>query len=71
MQNTKTFIYNLEKMRKEIHDLRWKYHHCIAFERNYIAEPQIKVYENTSIIDVSMSIENIKKTDMELMYDAY
>ncbi|MGI6537346.1 MAG: DUF4432 family protein [Caldicoprobacterales bacterium] len=45
-----------------------KYHHCIAFERNYIAEPQIKVYENTSIIDVSMSIENIKKTDMELMY---
>lgn len=45
-----------------------QYHHCIAFNTNYTATPGIKVYENSSIIDISMVIENHKKTDMELMY---
>jgi len=45
-----------------------QYHHCVAFNINYLATPNIKVYENSSIIDISMTIENLKKTDMELMY---
>lgn len=45
-----------------------QYHHCVAFNTNYVAIPNIRVYENSSLIDVSISIENLKKTDMELMY---
>ncbi|HHU48977.1 MAG: DUF4432 family protein [Caldicoprobacterales bacterium] len=48
--------------------LRGQYRHCIAFNINYTATPSIKVYENSSIIDVSMSIKNNRKTDMDLMY---
>ena len=31
-----------------------QYHHCIAFNTNYVAIPNIRVYENSSLIDVSI-----------------
>ncbi len=48
--------------------LSGSFHHVVGFVCNYIAVPKIKVYENSSLLDVSMSIENLKNTDMELMY---
>ncbi|HHT89943.1 MAG: DUF4432 family protein [Bacillota bacterium] len=48
-----------------------RYHHREAFNSNYIARPQITIYESSSILDVSMVIENLKGTDVELMYMAH
>jgi len=45
-----------------------QYHHMVAFNYNYIAEPLVKVYENSSVFDISMKIINLRKTAMELMY---
>lgn len=45
-----------------------QYHHIVSFNHNYLAEPYIKLYENSSILNVSMSITNLKDSDMEYMY---
>jgi hypothetical protein len=45
-----------------------EYHHRVAFNHNYLAEPFIKLYENSAILHASMTITNLKNTDMELMY---
>ena len=45
-----------------------QYHHKVSFNYNYIAEPEVKVYQDSSVFDISMHITNVKKTDMELMY---
>ena len=45
-----------------------EYEHISAFRDHYIAEPFIKLYEDSAIISVSMSVMNLKHTDMELMY---
>ena len=48
-----------------------KYEHKVAFNHRYLAEPQVKIHENSSILDVSMQITNLLKTQMELMYLAH
>lgn len=48
--------------------LSGEYHHTIAFQTNYLAQPEIRFYENLSIIRITMTIENLKNSDMELMY---
>lgn len=45
-----------------------EYHHIVAFNHNYLAKPYIKLYENSSIYSISMSITNLKNSDMQLMY---
>jgi hypothetical protein len=45
-----------------------QYQHMVAFKHNYLAEPFLKVYEASSVMDISMTITNLKQTDMELMY---
>lgn len=45
-----------------------QYRHRIGFNHNYIAEPFVKVYEDSSVMDVSMSITNMRQVDMEHMY---
>lgn len=45
-----------------------QYHHIVSFNHNYLAEPMVKLYEDSTVIDVSMKITNLKNTDMELMY---
>jgi len=45
-----------------------KYEYTVAFNHHYIAEPQITIYEDSSIIDITMKITNLLKTQMDLMY---
>jgi hypothetical protein len=45
-----------------------QYNHIVGFNHNYLAEPIIKIYEKSSVFNVSMKITNLKNTDMELMY---
>ena len=47
------------------------YHHVAAFGQNYLAEPLVKVYQNTSRLRGNMVITNLKKTPMELFYLAH
>jgi len=44
------------------------YEYNRAFGDNYFAKPVVKLYENISIIDVSIKIENLSNYPMELMY---
>ena len=44
------------------------YEYNRAFGDNYFAKPVVKLYENNSIIDVSIKIENLSNYPMELMY---
>ncbi|MEI7989229.1 MAG: DUF4432 family protein [Chloroflexota bacterium] len=48
-----------------------KYQHTIAFAHNYVAEPQVKFYEASSLLTISMSITNLKQSEMDLMYLAH
>jgi hypothetical protein len=48
-----------------------QYQHTVAFSHNYVAEPSVKMYAGSSMCRLSMSITNLKDTDMELMYLAH
>lgn len=48
-----------------------QYQHTIAFSTNYCAEPFIKLHADSSLIGISMTIRNLKLTEMELMYMAH
>jgi hypothetical protein len=48
-----------------------RYRHIIAFNHHYLAEPAVKIYDSSALLDVSMRITNLKKTEMELMYMAH
>jgi len=48
-----------------------RYRHVIAFNHHYLAEPAVKIYEASALLDISMRITNLKKTEMELMYMAH
>lgn len=40
----------------------------MAFKYNYLAEPMAKLYSGSSVFKVSMTITNLKKSKMSLMY---
>jgi hypothetical protein len=48
--------------------LSGQYRHTVAFGTNYVAEPLVKLYAGSTLFDVSMTITNLKQTEMELMY---
>jgi hypothetical protein len=48
--------------------LSGQYHHIVAFSHNYVADPLVKLYLGSSLIDVSLTVENLKCSPMELMY---
>ena len=48
-----------------------EYRYDLAFSVHYIAKPLIKLYEGSSLIDISMRIENRSGYPMELMYMAH
>lgn len=48
-----------------------QYRHTIAFSHNYVAEPLVKLYVDSSLINVSMTVTNLKRTPMEMMYLAH
>ena len=48
-----------------------RYRHTVAFSYNYVAEPLVKLYANSSVFTIAMSITNLKRTPMEYMYMAH
>lgn len=48
-----------------------RYQHTVAFSYNYIAEPLIKLYAGSALMDISLDVHNLKRTPMELMYLAH
>jgi hypothetical protein len=47
------------------------YQHTVAFNHNYVARPQLKLYADSSCLPLSMTITNLKRSDMGLMYLAH
>ncbi|KPL78819.1 hypothetical protein ADN00_06255 [Ornatilinea apprima] len=45
--------------------------HTVAFNASYTARPCVKLYANSAIFDVSMTVTNLKNSDMPLMYLAH
>lgn len=43
----------------------------VAFNHNYLATPLVKLYAGSSTMPVSMTIQNLKRSPMELMYLAH
>jgi hypothetical protein len=48
-----------------------RYQHTVAFSYNYVALPLIRLYAGSTIIRASMTITNLKQTEMEWMYLAH
>jgi hypothetical protein len=48
-----------------------QYQHTVAFNHNYLAEPLVKLYAGSSLFRVTMSITNLKNSNMEFMYLAH
>ena len=48
-----------------------QYQHTVAFNHNYLAEPLLKLYANSALLDLTMTVTNLKRSDMELMYLAH
>ena len=48
-----------------------RYQHTVAFSTNYVAEPRTTLHEDASLFGVSMTVTNLKRTPMELMYMAH
>lgn len=47
------------------------YQHTVAFSTNYIATASISMGANSALLDVTLSVKNLKKTPMDLMYLAH
>lgn len=48
-----------------------RYQHTVAFSHNYSAEPLVKLHADSSLVHASMTITNLKRSPMELMYLAH
>jgi hypothetical protein len=48
-----------------------EYRHTLAFTCNYAARPLVKLREGSAMFSISMRIENLKRTPMDLMYLAH
>lgn len=48
-----------------------KYRHTVAFNFNYTAQPLTRLHENSALVQVEMTITNLKNTAMPLMYLAH
>jgi hypothetical protein len=47
------------------------YQYTVAFNHNYVARPSIKLHANSSRMPLSMTVKNLKRSEMELMYLAH
>jgi hypothetical protein len=47
------------------------YQHTVAFSTNYVAEPLVKLYAGANSCHISLTVTNLKRTPMELMYLAH
>jgi len=48
-----------------------RYQHTVAFGLNYLAEPLVKLYAGAAVFPVSLTVTNLKRSDMDLMYLAH
>lgn len=48
-----------------------QYQHTVAFNYNYVARPLVKLYAGSTLFRVTMTITNLKHSNMELMYLAH
>jgi hypothetical protein len=51
--------------------LTGQYQYTVAFSHHYVAKPLIKLYQGSTLIQIKMSITNLKKTGQELLYLAH
>ena len=51
--------------------LSGEYEHTVAFNDHYVARPEVRLYAGSSIFSISITISNLKKTPMSLMYLAH
>ena len=47
------------------------YHHTVAFGCSYRAEPLVTLHAGSAVLHTSITITNLKRTEMELMYLAH
>ena len=47
------------------------YRHTVAFSTNYLATATITMGANSALLDVSLAVENLKRTPMDLLYLAH
>lgn len=47
------------------------FQYTVAFNHNYVAQPLVKLYANSGRLPLSMTVKNLKKSEMELMYLAH
>ncbi|MCE2851475.1 MAG: DUF4432 family protein [Roseiflexaceae bacterium] len=47
------------------------FRHTVAFNDNYVATPEVRLYANQTLFTVTMRIHNDKNTPMDLMYLAH
>ncbi|MBN1221191.1 MAG: DUF4432 family protein [Anaerolineae bacterium] len=47
------------------------YQFTVAFSHNYVARPVVKLYTNSSRVPIAMTVKNLKRSPMELMYLAH
>lgn len=52
-------------------ELGGSYKHTVAFSYNYVATPAVRLYAGASTVYVSMTVTNLKKSPMDLMYLAH
>jgi hypothetical protein len=48
-----------------------RFQHTVAFSHNYAAEPLVKLHAGSALFEVTMTITNLKRSEMELMYLAH
>jgi hypothetical protein len=48
-----------------------EYEHIVAFNHHYIARPEVRLYAGATRFPISMTIHNLKRSPMELMYLAH
>ena len=47
------------------------YRHTVAFSTNYLATAKVAMTAGSALLDVSLTVENLKQTPMEMMYLAH
>lgn len=51
--------------------LSGEYQHTLAFNYNYVAQPLVKLYAGANRCTIAMTVTNLKRTPMDLMYMAH
>lgn len=51
--------------------LSGEYEHTVAFNYHYVATPEVRLYAGSSRFTISMTVHNLKRTPMDLMYLAH